>query len=67
MAMMSFLLPEKPLSASLGISAQLWRAIVNKARGKKRERLYVPFMPAPTQILFDRRRGWAGAGEGGGA
>lgn len=35
-AVMSFLLPEKPHSASPGISAQLWCATVNKASGKER-------------------------------
>lgn len=36
MAVMSFLLPEKPHSASLGISAQSRRATGNKASGRRK-------------------------------
>lgn len=54
MAVMSFLLPEKPHSASLGISAQLWRATVNKASGKGRGKAVRASMLAPAHILLDR-------------
>lgn len=55
-AVMSFLLPEKPHSASLGISAQLWLATGNKAsgkgRGKKGERLYAAPCRRPLQFFL---------------
>lgn len=62
MAVMSFLLPEKPHSASLGISAQLWCATVNKALGKKRERLYVPPCWRPLKSFLTDIEGGLGRG-----
>lgn len=75
MVVMSFLLPEKPHSVSLGISARLRHATGNKARGEKRERLYTTIWD-PLKIFFDiskvcleagRRTVLEGRTDGGGA
>lgn len=64
MAAMSFLLPEKPHSASLGISAQLWRATNNKASGKERGKAVRTYMLRPLRFFLTDIEGRLGRGLG---